>query len=106
MTLHNPVLKVTPHGIIKVSELLIHATDAANQRHQCGQFAGRLLALVVVQLALGLPNMQGAEFGFIGFENVHDFVNHCVNQFTAALWVVIKNTQGVTASPLPTLKNK
>lgn len=73
--------------------MAIDAADAANQADQDGQFADRLLVLIVFQLAIGLPEVQRRQFGFVGFEDVQQLLQHGVGDVAAALWLIVKDAQ-------------
>ena len=79
VVLHDPVLEVAAHGVVEGGEVGIHAADAADEGDQGGQFADRLRALVVVQLAVGLPDAERGEFGLVGLE----LVQHLADQVEA-----------------------
>jgi hypothetical protein len=71
------VWKLLAHGVGERGDFFVQAADAADQGDQRGQFLFGRGAIVAVELAVGLPDAQRGEFGFVGFE----LVEHLAHQF-------------------------
>src|SRR5258706_13843725 len=81
---HNPVLEIFANGVVESSEFGIDAAGAANERDEGSEFADRLFALVIFEMAIGLPDAQWGHSRGIGPEFGHDLVEHGKGNFATA----------------------
>ena len=63
VALHDPVLEVLPHRVGIRRDRFVDAADTADQRHKRRQLVDRIVALVIVEMCIGLPDAQRRELG-------------------------------------------
>src|SRR5438105_1573092 len=65
---HDPVLEILADGVVEGGELRVEAAGATDERDERGELVDRLLALVVFEMAIGLPDARGRDARGVGAE--------------------------------------
>ena len=89
----DPVLEVTPYRIGIGREFRVDATDAADERHERGQFVARVRSLVFIQQSVGPPYPQRRELRAVGLERIENGLNHRVGHLRAARRLAVEDGQ-------------